>query len=418
MKQFMTVLKFELASYFKNKIYMFIMIGFSLLFIAGISIPSFVDCSGIIPGLKKEDSKIEETDEKKPEIKNLALYSNQVELTDKTMLEAFFKNTKWTVAKSKEEVEHLVKEEQVSAGFVVNGPTDFEYVIVNSGFSDSNSASFQAMLQEKNRMQYCEENNIDYAALGKAYSAPIKFTETILGKDGNKSFLFTYLFIFILYMVIILYGQMIAVSVTNEKSNRAIEVLVTSTSSNSLIFGKVIAGAIASTLQIGIVIASGLISYKLNQGAWNGLLDMLFDIPANVLFTFAVFGILGYLFYAFLFGALGALVSKTEDISQASGPLMMIFIAVFMVVMSQLTNPDGIIMKVLAFIPFSSPDAMFVRVAMGKVEVWEVIISLLILIISTALAGIGGAKIYRMGTLNYGNPIKLRNALKWLSKSE
>ena len=418
MKQFMTVLKFELEGYFKNKTYMITSIGFSLLLIIGLSIPSFVDCSGIIPGLKNEDTQKEEVQKEDVDITKLALYSKDVKFSDNEIMDEIFQDTEWTIAYSKEEVEKLVQSDKVSAGFVVNGPKEFEYVIVNSGFSDNNSVRFQTLLQEMNRKNYCEENNIDYAEIGAVYNTPINFTETILGKDSINSYWYTYFLIIILYMVVVLYGQMIAVSVTNEKSNRAIEVLVTSTSSNSLIFGKVIAGAIASTLQIGIILTSGLLSYQVNQGVWNGMLDVAFHIPLNVLITFAIFGIFGYLFYAFIFGALGALVSKTEDVSQVSGPVMMIFMVVYMAVLFQLTNPDGMVMKVLAFLPFSSPEAMFIRVAMGKVELWEIIVSFIILIVSATLVGIGGAKIYRRGTLNYGNPVKLRNALKWLSKTE
>ena len=89
-----------------------------------------------------------------------------------------------------------------------------------------------------------------------------------------------------MYMMILLYGQLIAVSVTSEKSNRAIEVLITSASSNSLILGKVIAAALASFLQVGTILASGMITYRLNSRAWNGLLDNIFNIPTNILLTF------------------------------------------------------------------------------------------------------------------------------------
>lgn len=101
-----------------------------------------------------------------------------------------------------------------------------------------------------------------------------------------------------MYMMILLYGQLIAVAVTSEKSNRAIEVLVTSANSNSLIFGKVIATALASFIQVGVILASGMITYSLNSKAWNGLLDGIFKIPSNILLTFIIFGGLGYLFYS------------------------------------------------------------------------------------------------------------------------
>ena len=81
-------------------------------------------------------------------------------------------------------------------------------------------------------------------------------------------------------------------------------------------------------------------------------------------------------------------------------------------------NVDGPIIKVLSFLPISSYSTMFARIAMGTVAPWEIIISFLILAASIFGAGVLGAKIYRMGTLRYGNPISLTKALKDLKKSE
>ena len=74
--------------------------------------------------------------------------------------------------------------------------------------------------------------------------------------------------------------------------------------------------------------------------------------------------------------------------------------------------------KVLSFLPISSYSTMFARIAMGTVEAWEIVVSFLILVLSILGAGFLGAKLYRMGTLRYGNPIKLGTALKDLSKSD
>ena len=142
-------------------------------------------------------------------------------------------------------------------------------------------------------------------------------------------------------------------------------------------------------------------------------MDFLFDIPAYVLVTYIIFALLSYVLYAFIFGMLGALVSKTEDISKSSSPVLMIYIASFMIAIFGMTaNSDSMLMKVASFIPFTSGNAMFIRVSMGNVAVWEVIVSAIIIAASCVVAGILAAKIFRFGTLHYGNPIKLKNALK------
>ncbi len=161
-----------------------------------------------------------------------------------------------------------------------------------------------------------------------------------------------------------------------------------------------------------------LISYQVNREQWGGMLDMFLHIPGDVLLSFAFFGLGGYLFYGFLYGAMGALVSKTEDVSKSSGGLQVVIMVVYFFSLLQLMNIDGPVIKVLSFLPVSSYSTMFARIAMGTVAPWEVVVSFLILAASIVGTGVLGARLYRMGTLRYGNPIKLSTALKDLKKSE
>jgi len=114
----------------------------------------------------------------------------------------------------------------------------------------------------------------------------------------------------------------------------------------------------------------------------------------------------------------GALVSKTEDISKSASGVMMMIMIVYFATLIQLSNPDGIVIKVLSYLPFSSYSAMFARVALGTVSLTEVAISFAILFISVIGAGVMAAKIYRMGTLRYGNPISFRTALRAIKKDK
>ena len=196
------------------------------------------------------------------------------------------------------------------------------------------------------------------------------------------------------------------------------EVLVTSTSTNSLIFGKVIAGTIASVIQVGVMLGGGVITYKITGAAWNGMLDNFLAIPANILLTFSVFGFVGYIFYSFIYAALGALVSKTEDIGKSIGSINFIFMIGFFIAIFGLMNPDNTIVKVASYVPFTSCMTIVTRVALGSISIVEMVISAIILIVSTLLVGVLASKIYRMGTLRYGNPIKLTHAIKSLRKKE
>ena len=417
MKQFFNVLSFELSNYFKNKGYLITTILISILLIVGLSLPSVFDMSKLIPQLSSNNSEITENTEKGDESKDKTNYiimdTNNI-ISDKNILETAFPNSTWTIVNSKDEAENLIKSGDAKAGFIVESLNKYSYLVDNSGFTDTNQMIFENILSTLNQIEYAQNNNLNIDELQSVINIQFESEINILGKDSAGNFFYVYIFIFAMYMMILLYGQLIAVSVTSEKSNRAIEVLVTSANSNSLIFGKVIGAALASFLQVAIILGSGMISYTLNSKAWNGLLDGVFKVPSNILLTFIIFGSIGYLFYSFIFGALGALVSKTEDISSSIGPVTMIFVVVFFISMFGLTNSDSLLIKIASFIPFSSSMTMLIRVSLGTVSNIEIIISFIMLLLSTILTALGAAKIYRLGTLMYGNPIKLKNALKWL----
>lgn len=410
MKQFLTVLKFELSNYFQKKSFIISTVIIAAAIAIGLSLPNFIDLSSILPvGDKAKAEK--SVDEDKT---NFAIYDKNNVIPDKKELNTYFKNSNWKVVKNQAELDKLVKNKDVEAGFNVKSLTEYDYVVQNTKFNDENKYIFDELLKKEYRENKITSEGIDFNKVDSIYNTQVVSNVEILGKDSANNYFYAYMLIFIIYMMIIMYGQLIAMGITAEKSNRAIEVLVTSTNTNNLIFGKVIAGAIASIVQVGVIMSSALIAYKVNSDVWNGILDNVFKIPSELIFTFAIFGILGYLFYSFIFGALGALVSKTEDIGSSIGPIVMIFVVVFFISIYGLNNGDSALIKVCSYIPFSSPMTMLVRVATGYATLMEFIISALILIASTVLAGIGGAKIYRMATLMYGNPVKLKNALKWL----
>ena len=418
MKKFLIVLEYELKEYFKSKGFVAITLIIAFFGAIALCLPRFIDMSDFT-GVQVKEETVEQEEENAGKDERKILYIlDEAGVTDMTVLQSFFVDTEWVIAENEESVKTAVEEQEAEAGFVVKSASEYDYYVFNLGMTDVNSQIFDEAMKVFYRMQYCEEKGLDYVEITEMYEAPITVNAQILNKDSGSNYWYCYFLVIIVFMLITLYGQMIAVSVTNEKSNRAIEVLVTSTTPNSLLFGKVIAGAIAGLCQTGIMFGSILISYELNRSVWGGKLDMLFHIPGSVLIVFALFGIGGYLFYAFLYGAMGAMVSKTEDVSKSSSGLMMAIMVVYFFSLVQLMNVDGPIIKVLSFLPISSYSTMFARIAMGTVHTWEIVVSFLILLVSTLGTGFIGSKLYRMGTLRYGNPIKLSTALKAIKKPE
>ena len=242
-----------------------------------------------------------------------------------------------------------------------------------------------------------------------------------LGKDQMENFFYTYIMIFALYMVILLYGQMVATNVATEKSSRAMEVLITSAKPTSMMFGKVIASCLAGLIQLVAVFGSALVFYNLNKSYWGGniIIDSIFNIPTELFVYMLVFFILGFLIYAFMFGAVGSTASKLEDINTSVMPITLLFIIAFIVVVTSMSsgNIDNTLITVCSYIPFTSPMAMFTRICMSTVPLYEILISIAILIGSTVGIGVISAKIYRVGVLLYGTTPKLGAILKAVWKA-
>lgn len=408
MKDFFIVLKFELLNFLKNKTFIISTLIICLMIGVGLSIPTIKDT---FFGSSQGETDIEEiinSDNTYGYINKDGVLANPKDL------EESFVSGKLVEFNDQGELEESIDSGEIEAGYIIESSTKYEYVVKNNEMMNSNRYDFENSLIRAHRIEGFKEQGIEYTEVEHLVSANIEHEIKVLGKDSAGNYLYTYILVFGLYFIIILYGQLISVSVASEKSNRAMEVLVTSTKSSNLIFGKVIGGSLAGAIQFGIVILTGIIAYNLNSAAWNNELDFIFKIPGNVLLTFSIFGILGYLFYAFIYGALGALVSRTEDINTSATPITMVFIVVFMISMMGMQNTEGIVLKVASFVPFSSFMAMFVRVSMGSVSNLEIIISLVILVISTGLIGVFASAIYRLGTLMYGNPVKLSSAIKLL----
>ena len=199
------------------------------------------------------------------------------------------------------------------------------------------------------------------------------------------------------------------------------ELLITSAKPTSMMFGKVISSCIAGLVQITAIFGTAFVCYNINKEQWadKQMIASIFNIPASILVYMLVFFLLGFLIYAFLYGAVGSTASKLEDINTSVMPITMLFIIAFIVVVFSLSsgNVDNMLMKICSYIPFTSPMAMFTRIAMSTVPVYEIAISIVILIVSVIATGIVSAKIYRAGVLLYGTTPKISTILKLLKKS-
>ncbi|MFH5183266.1 ABC transporter permease [Paenibacillus sp. TAB 01] len=226
-----------------------------------------------------------------------------------------------------------------------------------------------------------------------------------------------YVVLFLLFFSIMGTGQMIASEVTTEKSSRIMEVLITSVSPLNSMFGKIIGMFLVGLLQIAVYVIVVVANAQIpaNREALGNLNIHLSDVNGGLLLLALLFYLTGYFLYATLYAAVGSIVSRTEDLSQAVMPLTFLSMIGFYIGIFNLTHPDSTFVTVCSFIPFFAPYAMVLRAGVSDPPQWQIAISLLIMLVSIYGFGWLSAKIYRTGVLLYGKrpSIKeLRKAMK------
>lgn len=410
MKQFGKILKFELKGYLKNKAF----VGITVFLVAAIVIVMF------IPNIL---SVFQSDDEGTADLPVMLVYAEDETLSGlvKDYFSEAFPDYSVTAADGTvDDIKSQIVDGSAECAFVINSSSSYVYYVNNLSMYDSNTSVADTVLQEVYRVNAMIENGLTPEQAGEIISARIESSTTTLGKDQMQNFFYTYIMIFALYMVIMLYGQMVATNVATEKSSRAMEVLITSAKPASMMFGKVLASCIAGLVQLIAIFGSAVLFYNLNKSSWgnNMIIESIFNIPVEVFVYMLVFFVLGFLIYAFLYGAIGSTASKLEDINTSVMPITFLFIIAFFVVMFSMTggSVDTVLMKVCSYIPFSSPMAMFTRICMSTVAWYEILISVVLLIASTFGIGVLSAKIYRVGVILYGTPPKLTTIMKTVFK--
>ena len=415
MKQFGKIFKFELNGYLKNKIF----VGITIFLIAAITVVMFLP--NLIVIFESGDGGSDIPLEERPVMLVYAEDENLSMLVKEYFANAFTGYNVKIAEGTVDELKSAIIEEKAECAFVMNGANSYTYYVNNLSLYDSNTVVASTVLQEVYRVSAMILNGLTPEQAGEIMSVAVESKTETLGKDQQQNFLYTYIMIMALYMVILLYGQMVATNVATEKSSRAMEVLITSANPTSMMFGQVLASCLAGLTQLSLVFGTAILLYNVNKDAFtNPMISSIFDIPIELFIYMIVFFILGFLIYAFMYGAIGSTASKLEDINTSVMPITFLFVIAFMVVIFSISNGeiDNTAMLICSYIPFTSPMAMFARICMSTVAWHEIAASIAILLGSTVFVGLLSAKIYRVGVLLYGTPPKISTIIKTVFKKQ
>ena len=240
---------------------------------------------------------------------------------------------------------------------------------------------------------------------------------------------------YLIFMFIIIYGNMIMRSVIEEKTNRIVEIIISSVKPFQLMLGKIIGTSLAGITQFAIWLVIGGVLFALAPSLFqvdtptatqamaateshseiSNIIAALYHFPfLETSGVFLLFFVGGYLLYSSLYAMVGAMVDNETDTQQFMMPILIpLMLAFYVGMFSVIEEPHGTISVVFSYIPLTSPVVMLMRIPFG-VAWWEVLISLLLLYITFFLVIKIASKIYRIGILMYGKKPTYKEVWKWL----
>ena len=210
----------------------------------------------------------------------------------------------------------------------------------------------------------------------------------------------------VLYVTMVIYGQLVAAGVIEEKSNRIVEILLATVRPWQLMLGKITGIGLVALVQVVLIAGVALVLASATK---------LVSIPTlgiDVVISGVVWFVLGYLMYALLYAAAGSMVSRQEDVASVALPVTLVLVAAWIVALTVAApDPGSPATSVFSFIPLFSPVIMPVRIAAGVAPFWQVAISVVLVIATIYILVAIAGRIYRNSVLRVGGRVKLSDAL-------
>ncbi len=248
---------------------------------------------------------------------------------------------------------------------------------------------------------------------------PIKVDTTQAGKiaDTTSSFVAVGVLFVLMYMVILLYGMNVARSIIEEKTSRVFEVLLATIRPEEMMAGKVIGVGSVGLTQVAVwLVTAVLLTSSSIMAAVAGNKVHVSLSPMQIVF-FVVYFLLGYLLYSSIAAALGAMVNSEQELQQLNMLLVMPLAGCFFAMAPVMTSPNGTLARVLSLIPFCTPLIMYLRISLSTPHIWEIALSIVLMVATIYAVLWVASRIYRVGILMYGKRPNLPEIMRWLKYS-
>jgi ABC-2 type transport system permease protein len=249
----------------------------------------------------------------------------------------------------------------------------------------------------------------------------IKVTPQGEKEDVGGTFAMAYVLVLLIYMTLIFYGSIILRGVIEEKSNRVVEVVLSSLKPFELMMGKILGIGAVGLTQYAVWALIGFVMSQYGMSMVTSLVPaasgIKFAIPPYIFFYFVVFFILGYFLYGTLYAAVASTVNNEKEAQQMLMPITMFLVLPILLMTMVIKDPSGSTSVILSLIPFFAPIIMFMRICVLMPPAWQVALSIGLLGLTVVAMVWLAAKIYRIGILMYGKKPSLPEIVKWIKYS-
>ncbi|MCI1306061.1 MAG: ABC transporter permease [Lachnospiraceae bacterium] len=314
-----------------------------------------------------------------------------------------------------EELEDAVKSGKEDIGYVILDPTHIRTIYSNYGVSDeAKSAAVVGAMKEIYIRQALAQQGVSDEAYQKIQNQEIHNETVIYGKDTTAQYASAMVFVILVYMVILVYGQVVAAAIAREKDSKTMELLITTTRADSLILGKVFAVIAVVLIALAVYLTAAAVPYLLVKDRYPEAVKEALNSSLNpsMIGIYILFFFIGLVMYLFILAALGSVVSRVEEVSSSLSPVVTMMVVSYALSFVLMTGVDNAVLDGLSWIPFFSVLMMPIRYAYGGIALSGVFVSAAVCVAFTVFLAHVSIRIYRWGTLNYGNKPSLTGVLR------
>lgn len=423
-----TIISFEFLTRVKSK-------GFILsTFLGPIFMIAIIVTPGIVASLTMDDTS-----------KKIAVIDETNQLADKII--ASDKSVFFATNKSIDELKKEVLDGSLDAFLLIpqNIENEGNATIYTQGgggigLIEKTENTLSEIIREKRLTNAGVDKSVIELVEKKVKINTVKVTKEGVKKDYTEFYsIFGYILGFLIYILMFSYGALVMRGVINEKANRIIEILNSSANAMEIMMGKIFGIAAVGLLQVLVwiflvlalsVLAGPIVNSFVGQTDFANMNNVnihpstqqtpfeIPPIPIGTWIAFVFFFLAGYFLFSSLFAAIGSAVDQEEDAAQLQTPITLPLIIPILFMPAIMGNPDSLLATILSLIPFFTPILMTARIAATSVPLWQVILSIVLMILSLYFSIWIASKIYRIGILSYGKKPRFKDLWRWIKLAE